>query len=225
MLQEHLLSRLMHLSAIRTATTVFSDSERSSILVPTSSITQHPTLRVQYTSYDVRRAQDTFNPRFNHHFVMVTSGDSSPDHPYWYAKILGIYHANIIWSNDAANHTPRRMEFLWVRWMELVEPGSWDRCELDRVAYIPANTYRDAFGFLDPALVLRAAHLIPAFNFGRSPNPTGHALALDDRTEGDWHSYYVNRLVYFLLTNCCQLTNNTLVLSIVTCSCDTWAVV
>jgi hypothetical protein len=198
MLQEHLLNRLMHLSAIQASTTVFSDSERNSILVPTSSIVQHPTLRVQYTSYDVHRAQDTLNPRFNHHFVMVTSGDNNPDHPYWYAKVLGIYHANIIRSDDTATRTPRRMEFLWVRWMELVEPGSWDRCELDRVAYISANTYRDAFGFLDPASVLRAAHLIPAFKFGRLVNHASHILALDDLAEGDWHSYYINRFVYLL---------------------------
>ena len=38
--------------------------------------------------------------------------------PYWYARVLGIYHANIWAENSAipgAKNT-RRMDFLWVRW-------------------------------------------------------------------------------------------------------------
>lgn len=195
----------MNLDHIQTSTTVFTDSQRSSILFPTSSIVQHATLRVHYTSYDVRRAQDVLNPRFKHHFMMVASGDTNPDHPYWYAKVLGIYHANISQAHNAIAHPPRRMEFLWVRWLELVEPGSWEHCQLDRVAYIKTNTYRDVFGFLDPASVVRTTHLIPVFNFGRSKNQHGHKLALDDPMEGDWHSYYVNRYSYF---TDCQLIPN-----------------
>jgi hypothetical protein len=40
--------------------------------------------------------------------------DSDEDlHPYWYAKVLGIYHVNV----RVSDHTePQRMEFLWVHW-------------------------------------------------------------------------------------------------------------
>ncbi|KAG8697132.1 hypothetical protein FRC09_008057 [Ceratobasidium sp. 395] len=194
-LQDHLLSRLLGLSPAETHLTSFTDAERSAVTIPSSSMFQHATLRVRYTTYDVRRAEDGLNPRFKHHFVMVASGDNDPEHPFWYAKVIGIYHADIVWLNNTQTRTPRRMEFLWVRWMEIVELGSWDRCELDRVAYASGDSYRDAFGFLDPAAVIRSTHLIPAFKFGWVNSASRSSLASDDLDKGDWHSYYVNRFV------------------------------
>ncbi|KAG8703791.1 hypothetical protein FRC08_002631 [Ceratobasidium sp. 394] len=194
-LQDHLLGRLMGLSPAQAHTTAFTDLERSTLTIPASSIFRHATLRVRYTSYDVRRAEDVVNPRFKHHFIMVASGDDDSEHPFWYAKVLGIFHADIVWVNNTRTRTPRRMEFLWVRWMEVVQPGGWEGCELDRVAYVSGDSYRDGFGFLDPAAVIRSAHLIPAFNFGRRNDALRSGLASDDPELGDWQSYYVNRFV------------------------------
>lgn len=83
------------------------------------------------------------------------------------------------------------MNFLWVRWLELVEPGSWDLCRLDRVSYVTKKSTIDAFGFIDPSTVIRASHLIPAFSRGRVPDsgPTKGS----DSPDGDWESYYINR--------------------------------
>ncbi|KAG9080478.1 hypothetical protein FRC06_006529 [Ceratobasidium sp. 370] len=194
-LQDHLLGRLMGLSPAQAHTTAFTDLERNAVTIPTSSIFRHATLRVRYTSYDVRRTEDVVNPRFKHYFIMVASSDNDPEHPFWYAKVLGIFHADIVWVNNTRTRTPRRMEFLWVRWMEVVQPGGWEGCELDRVAYVSGGSYRDAFGFLDPATVIRSAHLIPAFGFGRRNDTLRSGLASDDPELGDWHSYYVNRFV------------------------------
>ena len=43
--------------------------------------------------------------------------ENEDPHPYWYARILGIYHADVcyIGSNPAVPRGPQRMEFLFVR--------------------------------------------------------------------------------------------------------------
>ncbi|KIJ32273.1 hypothetical protein M422DRAFT_184757 [Sphaerobolus stellatus SS14] len=52
------------------------------------------------------------------------------------------------------------------------------------------------FGFIDPANVIRACHLIPAFHFGQAdllcPGSVGHNNKADDM---DYVHYYVNRFV------------------------------
>lgn len=39
--------------------------------------------------------------------------------PYWYARVIGIHHANV-WAENSRiqdGRTARRMEFLWVCWI------------------------------------------------------------------------------------------------------------
>lgn len=171
---------------------------RQSVQFPAGAMYRHNTLRVNYTTYDVRRSFNVINPRSKHHFIMLPSGDDLPDHPYWYAKVLGIYHINAVHSGNLFS---QRIEYLWVRWLEIVEPGSWEQSRLDRVQYVPASSYRERFGFVNPACVLRACHLIPAFAFGRIDNGDipAHSVALDDAEDGDWRFYYVNRYGYLVL--------------------------
>ena len=59
------------------------------------------------------------------------------------------------------------MEFLWVWWLG-AKPGY---CSSSRVACLPKvgfveDTDQDAFGFLDPHLIIQGPHLIPDFNSG-----------------------------------------------------------
>lgn len=54
----------------------------------------HSTPKVYYTTYDLRREYDTINPR-THCDVMVLSGETRPQHPYWYARVLGIYYFDV----------------------------------------------------------------------------------------------------------------------------------
>jgi len=49
--------------------------------------------KVNYTTYNARRSQDSLNP-CTHGDIMVLSWDDS--HPYWYARIMGIFHAMVI---------------------------------------------------------------------------------------------------------------------------------
>ncbi|KAF9535996.1 hypothetical protein CPC08DRAFT_677078, partial [Agrocybe pediades] len=63
------------------------------------------------------------------------------------------------------------------------------------------HTDTDAFTFLDPSLVIRAAHLIPAFNEGQTQSllPCANSVARLSRRgeskEWDWVNYYVNIFV------------------------------
>ncbi|QRV96107.1 hypothetical protein RhiJN_24125 [Ceratobasidium sp. AG-Ba] len=173
---------------------LFSELQRQQIVIPSGTLVRHATCQVSYTTYDVRRTQDTVNPRTKHHFIMTRNQDDDPDHPFWYAKVIGIYHANVL---HLGLHTqaPRRIEFLWVRWLELAEVGGWDLCRMDRIAYTNSNSTIDSFGFIDPATVIRSCHLIPSFKYHQATKPAAPSISYDDQLEGDWSHYYVNRFV------------------------------
>ncbi|KAF8519857.1 hypothetical protein JB92DRAFT_1967490 [Gautieria morchelliformis] len=50
---------------------------------------------------------------------MVFSNEDSHStaiHPFWYARVLGVFHANIILRSSQGLTPPTRLEFLWVRW-------------------------------------------------------------------------------------------------------------
>jgi hypothetical protein len=53
------------------------------------------TMQVYYTTYDMKREYDAINPR-THADIMVLSGETNPRHPYWYARVLGIYHMDAV---------------------------------------------------------------------------------------------------------------------------------
>ena len=106
-----------------------------------------------------------------------------------------MYHANVVYVGPGmVDYQPRRMEFLWVRWYEDVTSStsaSWKACTLDHIQF-PPMTDEDAFGFIDPADVLRSCHVIPSFAKGKL-HADGRGLSLRARDSSDWASYYVNR--------------------------------
>jgi hypothetical protein len=127
-------------------------------------------------------------------------------HPYWYAQVLGIYHAVVSTTHPAApNHSAKSMQFLWVRWLG-IEPGyrSGSRvARLPKIGFVEA-TDEDAFGFLDPDLVIRGSHLIPAFYSGRTRNLMpydGPTVARSIGEMDDWMNFYVNMCDIPLITS------------------------
>ena len=87
---------------------------------------------------------------------------------------------------------PRRIEFLWVRWFEVIDcSAGWDHTTLDSVRFPPMAKV-DAFGFVDPADVLRCSHIIPALAAGQV-HPDGITLSHNAGDATDWKRYYVNR--------------------------------
>ncbi|KAK7013429.1 GLOBIN domain-containing protein [Favolaschia claudopus] len=202
-LKSHLLSRLLGL-AYSGDETQYSDQDLANVNILRERLYTHKILRVNYTSYDLRRDQDTINTR-SHPDIMVLAhedDDDSTAHPYWYARVVGIFHAEVRHVGPKSKNTVKlhRMDFLWVRWFgrDTNHRASWLAKRLHRVGFLSASDPDlSAFGFLDPAEVVRATHLIPAFHYGRTTELLGPSVArhFDDENHEDYEYYYVNQFV------------------------------
>jgi len=153
-------------------------------------------MRINYTTYDVRRGQDTINPKTDHRDIMLLVDEPEEDeHPFLYARVLGIFHVNVIFTGQGmVDYHPRRFEFLWVWWFDCVTEGNWQTAVLNRLSFFPMSS-RDAFGFVDPADVLRACHIIPTFSWGQQ-YLDGQGLSSVARDSQDWKLYVLNRCVF-----------------------------
>ncbi len=155
-------------------------------------------MAVNYTTYDGRRDQDTINARTHADIMTLNpSEDAAQDHPYWYARVYGVFHARVRYSGPGRKHGKVfLMHFLWVRWYELdrTAPGGFSARRLHRLRFVP-KSHPLAFGFLDPDLVLRGCHLIPAFHHEKVEDEDIIRTALARPREGDdqsdWRYYYV----------------------------------
>ncbi|KZV84874.1 hypothetical protein EXIGLDRAFT_623736 [Exidia glandulosa HHB12029] len=195
-LQNHLLLRLLRMMGDKEPdiTKRYSAEERKQVTLVNGRIFAHAQLRINYTTYDVRRAQDCVNCNSQKCNIMLLSDDDTQSDitpvPFWYARVLGIYHTRVVHPILAPRE--KLVQFLWVRWFGRDNsPSGWRAGRLDRIGYVPSED-EDAFSFLDPSLVLRACHLIPAFAHGRTPDLLDNSTARDS-DEGDWQYYYVNR--------------------------------
>ena len=179
-------------------------NEHDRILIKNDMMYKHHLVRFNYTTYDVRRGQDVINPNTQHHNVMVLSqpeDNNAHGSPFWYARVLGIYHVNIVYNaptNGMLDYRPRRLEFLWVRWYSNSAPmHGWEASQLDRVQFPPV-AHENAFEFIDPKVVLRACHMIPAFSSGRR-HADGVGISRCAKDSQDWCAYYVMRYVWFYM--------------------------
>lgn len=193
-LKGHLLSRLLG-KEFDGDEEQYSQEELGNLQIVGNKLYSHKVLRVNYTTYDVRRDQDSMNPR-THSDVMVCSRETeSGGHPYWYACVLGIFHADVfLRGRNVRNRSVQRMEFLWVRWFGIDADHRWGRtvARLPKVGFVEESD-PDAFGFLDPSLVLRGCHLIPAFADGRTSQLLAcpHSVGRPADETDDWQAYYV----------------------------------
>lgn len=194
-LKNHLLGRLLE---NEDPNVEYPPQERSRVQIINDRIYSHQVLRVNYTTYDLRRDQDSLNPR-THGDIMVlahSSADEEESHPYWYARIVGIYHADIQFKDPRSNQwtEPKKMEFLFVRWFGLATEatGGWRARRLHQIGFLEAED-PCAFGFVDPTDVIRGAHIIPRFVDGVTNSLLGPSFArsLLDNDE-DYVRYYVN---------------------------------
>ena len=178
-----------------------SQNDKPIVLIKNYQIYSHRLFRINYTTYDVRRAQDVINPRTPHHNIMLLAQSGSDEdhdanhHPFLYARVLGIYHANVVYVGPGMlDYNTRRFDFLWVRWYQKLEtrdPMGFKTYHLDQLSF-PPMANEDAFGFVDPADVLRSCHIIPRFAKGRRYSD-GVGLSKCARDSNDWKFYYVGR--------------------------------
>lgn len=191
-LKNHLLLCLVG-SEYDSDKTSFTARQRNAITFVQNRIYRHKVLRINYTTYDLRRVQDVLNPR-THADVMVLAheDESEHPHPYWYARIIGIFHLNVRYEARV-----RRMEILWVRWLARSMDTTliWAARRLPRVGFYDGAD-PSAFGFLDPEVVIRGVHLIPAFTYGRTSALLPHSLARQpSENHEDWEWFYINMYV------------------------------
>lgn len=193
-LKGHLLSRLLDCPYTGDEEK-FTAEQLRQVCFKNNRLYRHKVICVNYTTYDVRRAQDSLNPR-THADFMVLGHDEGPDvYPYWFGRIVGVFHADVLHTGaQSTSPEPQRMDFLWVRWFvrdTTYKSGSKAKC-LCRITFDDDTDY--AFGFLDPQEIIRAVHLTPAFAHGRSAEALGPSLVRHPReNDEDWNFYYVSR--------------------------------
>lgn len=152
----------------------------------------HSLFRVNYTTYDLHCKSDSVNPQTDHHDIMLLAAENdvrSEGHLFRYARVLGVYHANVILLGPhSKDYQAQRMEF----WFKLLnEPSGWKACKLDRARFLPMSS-SDAFRFVNPADVVRCCHIVPSFADGKL-HPDGVAMSRIACDSGDWKVYYVNQ--------------------------------
>jgi hypothetical protein len=173
---------------------LFSDGENTErIFIANDTLYEHPILNIKYTSYEVQQEKDIIHIGYGRTGIMVYTPTprENKNEPWSYADIIAVYHITV---RTASNPQPQTLTVLWVRWMEhsmagLTGPNSQN---YTRVSYVPwSGTWGGAFDFVDPSHIIRACHLIPAFNLGRTCELLDPSIARD--REGDWCAFYANR--------------------------------
>jgi hypothetical protein len=182
--------------------TEFTYEQLSRVTFCNDAIYRHKVLRVNYTTYDVRRAQDSLNPRTHADFMVLAQEDNingSLPHPYWYGRIIGIFHADVRYLGPSSRSMDsQRMDFLWVRWFrrDLSYNAGFHAKRLHRIEFVSGEN-PEAFGFVDPSQIIRAVHLIPAFMHGRTSELLGPSIARQPKeNDEDWRFYNVALYVY-----------------------------
>ncbi|KAK7444353.1 hypothetical protein VKT23_015366 [Stygiomarasmius scandens] len=199
-LKNHCLQRILNTES----DTEFTDEDRRNLTFVANRLYKHKYLRVNFTTYDLRREQDSINPRTQPN-VMLLAGDSKETgHPYWYARIVSLFHVRVRHLGARSRDTSeQRMDIAWVRWYQLDDTynSGWQAKRLHGLQFVPGSS-PDAFGFIDPALIIRAVHILPAFAYGKTSEylPADSVARVYQSFENgeynveeeDWRYYYVN---------------------------------
>ena len=162
-------------------------------------------LHINYTTYDIHRGQDVLQPGPRCIVFTLLQEDGPDAHPFWYAQVLQAFHIEVLHTSpDAQCHSLQSMEVLWVHWLGVEPKYHWGfhKAWLPKVGFVPESD-DNAFGFLDPSLVIHGCHLIPCFLDSRMTAllKQGHSVARDPTEEDDQHSFYVNMYVVCHFTN------------------------
>ena len=173
MLREHCLGRILGAWDEDGEPREFTSTECDGVRIQGNRMYRHRVMRVNYTTYDCRRDQDSINPR-THPDILLPSVDKNDEHPFSYARVIGIFHVLVTYEGPAATQlmrtVPCKLEVLWVRWFELdrTRPSGPQHRTLPCVEFVDASSDADAvpFGFVDPSSVIRAAYIVPAWDHG-----------------------------------------------------------
>lgn len=161
-------------------------------------ISIHKTLRINYRAYDLQRHSDVINIRTRPD-IMVLAPEDDRSHPYRYGRLIDIFTVPIHYKGRkgiTGGSRRQDIQVLWVRWFEqdtAYEHG-FSHLRIPRLQFVEPDPdgIAEWHGFISPSDVLRATHIIPAFEWDLmepQPLPDSHATRfLND----DWNYYYVN---------------------------------
>ena len=90
--KDHLLSRLLDLDYDGDERTFTSDEHNNVHLINFDAIIELKILRINYTTYDIRRDHDTIRTTRGD-VVMTSLRDEA--HPFWYARVLRTFHIQV----------------------------------------------------------------------------------------------------------------------------------
>jgi hypothetical protein len=176
----------------------------SNIVIDWDRILSHLTMRVNYTTYDLRRDSQLVTIKRSPDIMLTNLNDeeteSGDPHAFQYARVIGIYHAMVSVITAGRLGPKQRVEFLHVRYFERDHSwaSGWKKRRLDRVSFVPGNG-EDAFGFLNPSEVIRTCYLQPAGSQGKTTELLSHSPMARKfgAIDTDWSAFYVNRYVLF----------------------------
>jgi hypothetical protein len=195
-LKNHILGRILE-QDYDGDETEFTSAKRNTVVFSNNRLYRHKVLRVNYTTYDLRREQDSLNPRTHANVMVLSHEDDDSAHPYWYARIIGNFHATVHFKGLASHPTIQpglyHIDFLWVRWYgrDLTHNSGWKAKRLHRLGFINSQD-PGAFGFIDPKHIIRAVHLIPAYAFGTVNDLLPPSIVRSPYdNDRDWMYYYI----------------------------------
>ncbi|TEB31567.1 hypothetical protein FA13DRAFT_1590707, partial [Coprinellus micaceus] len=196
-MKHHLLPRILHRLGYDSADDI-AKCDWKNVSLEESRLFSHKLLRINYTTYDVRREQDVIHldtPQCNVLLLNSAVRDprGGPKHPYIYARVIGIFHANVSYigqlPNGSFSYTPHRIDFCWAHWYWFNEAS--EEFALDRVSPYPLDR-PEALSFFDPADILRAVHLIPQFSLKLMDKKVPVKSRWDSKHDL-WNTYFINR--------------------------------
>ncbi|KAG6881621.1 hypothetical protein C0992_000614, partial [Termitomyces sp. T32_za158] len=169
---------------------MYTPAQRRHIHIVGNKIYRHKQIQVNYTTYDCQRAQDTLNPQTHANALVISQEDQEDGvkpFPYWFCHILGIFHASVLHTGPkSTSRDPQRIEFLWVRWYgrEVSLKSGWGSRRLHKIGFVDGDDDA-AFGFLNPAQVIRGVRLIPSFCNGKTSEPLPPSISAHASSEKD----------------------------------------
>ncbi|CDO69348.1 hypothetical protein BN946_scf184746.g29 [Trametes cinnabarina] len=195
LLQRHLVSRMTGEHEA-----LLPDEWKDHLKIKDDRAFEHKVISFNYPMYDMRHAQDSVNPR-THADVMLLSEDTDDEHPYWYARVVGVYHALVRYTGPQALSPGvwTHVNFLWVRWFahNTSYSSGFPHRRLPRLSFIDTDDPdTSAFGFINPATVVRAAYITPSFHSGTTVDLLpSDSVARKDGSDKDYTFYYANMFV------------------------------
>ena len=193
-LYDHLLHRLFP------HTDNLAGKESANVVIRRDKIYRHAIMRINYTTYDVRREQDTISPTSRPDIMIFEKDEATISRPYDYARVIGIFHVEASYKDTSSCSTgeePKRIEFLWVRRLRPTSDscGPFSNESPPKVSFLDTR-HPEAFDFIDPSQVIRGIHLIPAFDDNdREVDLMVESVALAPSTKetgNGWRTFYIN---------------------------------